>query len=268
MSRRKGRHVWGNALFAVLLLAVPRVVLATEALVAVAANFVEPARALAAAFAGEGGGRVEFSSGSTGALFAQISHGAPFDIFLAAGDREPAQLAASGLAVAETRFTYAIGSLVLWSADAKRVGDDCAAVLKAGAYRRLAIANPDLAPYGAAAKASLQAWRLWGDIAPRLLRAENVGQVFQFVSTGNAELGFLARSQVLDLPKDRAGSYCVVDPALYPPIRQQGILLRHGENNAVARQFLRFLQGTHGQAMIRGFGYEVEAVPQKGVIRN
>lgn len=227
-----------------------------EALVAVAANFVEPARELAAAFARDGGRRVRLSSGSTGALYAQITHGAPFDVFLAAGGREPEQLAESGLALAETRFTYAIGSLVVWSADAARIQGDCAALLQGGDFKRVAMANPGVAPYGAAARAALQSWGLWEAVMPKLLRAESVGQAFQFAATGNAELGFVARSQVLGLPKDRAGSYCVVDPAGYPPLRQQAVLLRHGEANAAARQFLRFLRGKRGLAIIRNFGYQ------------
>ena len=231
--------------------------MAEEALVAVAANFVEPARVLAAAFSKDSGHTVRFSSGSTGALYAQITHGAPFDAFLAADDREPVRLEAAGEASPESRFTYAVGSLVLWSADPARVQNDCAVVMKSGAYRRVAIANPEVAPYGAAAKAALKKWELWDRIAPELLRAENVGQVFQFVSTGNADLGFLAQAQIIGLPKERAGSYCVVDPALFPPIRQQAVLLRHGETNVAARQFLRFLRGAKGVTIIRDFGYDV-----------
>ena len=234
---------------------------ADQALVAVAANFVEPARALAAAFSRESGHNVQFSSGSTGALYAQIIHGAPFDAFLAAGEREPTRLMAEGLAAANTRFTYAIGSLVVWSADPARIRGDCAMAVKGGAYRRVAIANPNVAPYGAAARATLQSWGLWEDIMPKLLRAESVGQAFQFAATGNAELGFVARSQVLGLPKDRAGSYCVVDDALYPPLRQQAVLLRHGEDNAAARGFLRFLRGARGLDIIRESGYGVEPAP-------
>lgn len=231
-------------------------VFAEQALVAVAANFAEPARALAAAFARASGHSVRFSSGSTGALYAQITHGAPFDVFLAAGEREAARLA-----VANSRFTYAIGSLVVWSADPKRIHGDCAALVKGGEYRRVAIANPAVAPYGAAARATLQRWGMWEGVMPKLLRAESVGQAFQFAATGNAELGFVARSQVLGLPGNRAGSYCVVDGALYPPLRQQAVLLRHGEDNAAARGFLRFLRGARGLAIIRESGYGVEPAP-------
>lgn len=226
-----------------------------EALVAVAANFIEPARELAKAFSHDGQ-TVRLSSGSTGAIYAQIIHGAPFDVFLAADERSPELLANTGLAVPDSRFTYAIGSLVVWSADAKRVHGDCAHIFKLGDFRRVAIANPGLAPYGAAAKAALQKWNEWEAIAPKLLSAESVAQAFQFVATGNAELGFVARSQVLELPKQRAGSYCVVNTADYSPIRQQAVLLRHGEGNETARQFLEFLRSNQGVAIIRNVGYQ------------
>jgi len=202
---------------------------------------------------------VRISSGSTGALYAQITHGAPFDIFLAARAREPTQLAQAGLAVPDSRFTYAVGSLVVWSADAARIHGDCEALLKRGDYKRVALANPAVAPYGAAAKASLQRWGLWDALAGQLLRAESVGQAFQFVATDNADLGFVALSQVVTLPRERAGSYCVVDPALYPPLRQQAVLLRHGKGNDAARRFLEFLRGEQGLAIIRSFGYQAGA---------
>ncbi len=257
---KRGKR-WPRAVCAALLvagMAASPGLLAAEALVAVASNFVEPARALAAAYARASGHSVRFSSGSTGALYAQISHGAPFDAFLAAGDREPAQLATAGLALAESRFIYAVGVLVVWSADPARIHGDCATLLRGGGYRRVAIANPDIAPYGTAARASLQAWGLWEGLTPRLLRAENVAQVFQYAATGNADLGFVAYAQIVGLPKDRAGSYCAVDPAVYPAIRQQAVLLRRGENNDAARQFLQFMRGAEGSAIIRGFGYRTE----------
>lgn len=233
----------------------PHSVRCEEALVAVATNFVEPARELAAAFSHDGDKTIHLSSGSTGSLYAQITHGAPFDVFLAAREREPVELIESGLAVAKTRFTYAIGSLVVWSADARRIRGDCGELLKSGDFKHVAIANPTIAPYGAAAKASLQSWGLWDAIMPKLLYAENVGQSFQFVATRNAELGFVARSQIVALPKARAGSYCVVDTARYPALRQQAVLLRHGADNATAQRFLEFLRDQQGLAIIREFGY-------------
>ena len=226
-----------------------------EALVAVAANFIEPARELAKAFSHDGQ-TVRLSAGSTGALYAQIIHGAPFDVFLAADERSPILLSKKEFAVPKTRFTYAIGTLVVWSSDVKRVHGDCAHIFKLGDYRHVAIANPSLAPYGAAAKAALQKWNEWEAVMPKLLSAESVSQAFQFVATGNAELGFVARSQVLELPKQRAGSYCVVNAADYPTIRQQAVLLRHGEANDTARRFLEFLRSNQAIATIRNFGYQ------------
>jgi molybdate transport system substrate-binding protein len=230
-----------------------------EALAAVAANFVDAARELAAVFARDGKHRVRISTGSTGALYAQITHGAPFDIFLAARAHEPALLAQAGLAVPNSRFTYAVGSLVVWSADAVRIHGDCEALLKRGDYKRVAMANPALAPYGAAARASLQSWGLWDTLAAKLLRAESVGQAFQFVATGNADLGFVALSQVVMLPRERVGSYCVVNAARYPPLRQQAVLLHHGEGNEAAQRFLEFLRGEQGLAIIRSFCYRAGA---------
>ena len=121
------------------------------------------------------------------------------------------------------------------------------------------MANPDVAPYGMAAMATLQAWDMWESLAPRLLRSESVGQAFQFVATGNAELGFIAYSQVLGLPRNRAGSFCIVNPALYPPLRQQAVLLHHGAANGAARRFMEFLRGKQGVAIIRKFGYQIGA---------
>jgi molybdate transport system substrate-binding protein len=233
----------------------PSLATAAEAYAAVAANFAEPARVLAADYARASGNTLRISSGSTGALYAQISHGAPFDLFLAADETTPARLVKERLAAADSRFTYAVGSLVVWSADPARIRGGCEALLKGGEYRRVAIANPAVAPYGAAARAVLQAWGLWKALAPKLLRAESVGQAFQFIATGNAELGFVARSQVLSLEKGKAGSSCTVGPAFYPPLRQQVVLLSHGEGNAAAEGFLKYLRGDDARAVIDRFGY-------------
>lgn len=245
-----------GALIALWLVAQP--LAAAETLVAVASNFIEPARILAAAFQRETGQALRMSSASSGSLYAQIIHGAPFDILLAASEREPQQLAANGLAVAETRFTYAVGGLVVWSADPLRMRGECEALLQAGQYRRVAIANPALAPYGAAAESALRKWGMWEKLQPELLRAENVAQAFQFAVTGNADLAFVARAQVLRLPKTAAGSYCVVGAEAYPPLRQQAVLLRHGEDSTAARAFLDFLRGPVALAIIREQGYATE----------
>ncbi len=228
-----------------------------EALVAVAGNFMAPARELVALFERSSGESVKLSSGSTGSLYAQILHGAPYDVFLAASEREPAQLVAEGEAVSESRYIYALGRLVVWSADPQRVRADCAAVLRALDYRRLAIANPELAPYGAAALAVFESLGIRDQVRPRLLRGENVVQAFQFVATRNAELGVVAQAQVARLPRKRAGSACVVDPAYYPPIRQQAVLLRRASDNATARAFMTFLRGDAARALISRYGYGV-----------
>jgi len=231
---------------------------AAEVLAAVAANFAEPARAIAAAYGRQGGTRVDVSVGSTGGLYAQIKHGAPFDVFLAADAATPERLVASGLAIGDTRFTYAVGSLMMWSADPERIKGDCRGALHGVDGERIAIANPAIAPYGAAAQASLQAWGLWATLVPHLLRAESVGQAFQFAATGNAAVAFVARSQVLSLNSKRAGSWCVVEPGVYPPIRQQAVLLRHGRDNAAAQRFLTFLRGKQAAAILHRYGYEME----------
>src|SRR3569623_2352311 len=191
---------------------------------AVASNFAETARALAVRYESVSGDQLRVSSGSTGVLYAQITNGAPFDVFLAANDCEPARLAAEGYGAAAP-FTYALGKLVVWSAAAQRIRGDCTALLRRGDYRRLAIANPQLAPYGAAALAVLDRLGLRERLAARLVTGANIAQTFQFAATGNAERGFVARAQVVALPADKAGSYCDVEASLYPLIRQQALLL-------------------------------------------
>lgn len=244
--------VWG--------LCTPVVMGAEAARVAVASNFTETARVLATAYQTETGHRVQVSSGSTGMLYAQIRNGAPFDIFLAANDSEPARLAAEGYA-AGAPFTYALGRLALWSADARLIDGDCATVLRRNDYRRLALANPRLAPYGAAALAVLQRIGLADRVKPRLVMGENVAQAFQFIATGNAEVGFVAYAQIITLPRARAGSACLVDAALYPPIRQHALLLKRGAGNKAAEGFVHYLQGERAIRMLIDAGY---AVPRGG----
>lgn len=223
-----------------------------DALVAVAANFTGVARTLGEAFQARDGLQVRFSFGSTGKLYAQIVQGAPFDALLAADQARPARLEAEGLAVAGTRFTYARGRLVLWTA---RPGIALGpATLADGGFRRLALANPDLAPYGAAARQVLESLALWDTLQPRLVRGENVGQAYALVASGNAELGFVAASQVVD----GAGSRWEVPPATHDPIRQDAVLLVHGRDSAAARGFLAFLQTPDAQAMIRAAGYATD----------
>ncbi|WP_424933101.1 molybdate ABC transporter substrate-binding protein [Amaricoccus macauensis] len=223
---------------------------AGEVHVAVAANFTEPAREIASAFEELTGHETILSFGSTGQLYAQISQGAPFDVFLAADQERPRRAIAEGYAVKGTNFTYALGALVLWSADGSRASD--AAALEAGDFHRLAIANPVTAPYGTAAMQVLDALGLVEELEPKLVRGNNIAQTFQFVETGNAELGFVAASQ---LAGRQASSGWVIDPALYDPIRQDAVLLLEGDETEAARKFLTFLQGAEAAAIIERFGY-------------
>lgn len=249
------RHVMGGSwCLAALLSLAGSAAWSAAAVIAVASNFAETARALAMRYESVSGDQLRISSGSTGVLYAQIINGAPFDVFLAANDSEPARLAAEGYGAAAP-FTYALGKLVVWSADAQRIRGDCTALLRRGDYRRLAIANPQLAPYGAAALAVLDRLGLRERLAPRLVTGANIAQTFQFAATGNAELGFVARAQVVALPADKAGSYCDVDASLYPPIRQQALLLKRGAGNAAAEGFIRYLQGAEATEQIRRAGY-------------
>ena len=225
------------------------------ALVAVAANFSETAKALAAALESRSGQKMTFSSGSTGKLFAQISAGAPFDVFLAADQARPETLEAAGLAVPGSRFTYAVGQLVLWSADAHRVGTDGAAALRAGDYAHLALANPKLAPYGRAAQQALERLGLAGAVRGREVFGQNVGQAFALVATANAELGLVAHAQVISPHNEIAGSFWLVPQTAYDPVFQDAVLLVHGRDNAAARAFLAFLKTPEAARIIKRFGY-------------
>lgn len=231
---------------------------ADHALVAVATNFVETMQQLEADFERNGGHSLTLVPGSTGKLYAQIANGAPFDVFLAADQERPRQLEVDGLAVADSRFTYAVGRLVLWSRDADRIGPDGAAVLRQGEFRRLAIANPALAPYGAAARDMLVELGLYDGLRPRLVIGENVGQAFAMVATGNAELGFVALSYVLSPRNQDPGSRWDVPREFYAPIRQDGVLLGHGTDNKAASDLLRWLHGDDARTIIMRFGYDVE----------
>jgi molybdate transport system substrate-binding protein len=220
--------------------------------VAVATNFAPTARAIAGAFTAASKHDVIVSDGSSGKLAAQIQSGAPFEVFLSADAERPAKLAASGHAVGDTRFAYAVGRLALWSARPDFVKDD--AVLEGGAFAHLAIANPELAPYGAAAREALQKLGLWDAVQPKLVRGEDVGQAYHFVSTGAAELGFVALAQVVAKP---GGSHWVVPDDLHAPIEQHAILLATATDDAAARAFLDFLRGDAARALIERAGYGV-----------
>lgn len=231
---------------------------ASDGLIAVAANFGETARTLEARFEETTDHSVTLVIGSTGKLYAQIVHGAPFDAFLAADQRRPALLADEGRAVEGSRFTYAMGRLSLWSADPRRIPLDGAETLAAGEFRRLAMANPRLAPYGAAAAEVLRSLGLLDAMAEKIVMGENVGQVYSMVATGNAELGFVALSQALTMVPADAGSRWDVPTELHSQIRQDAVLLDHGRSNVAAREFLRFLAGAEGAGIIRSFGYDMD----------
>lgn len=228
---------------------------ADQVQVAVAANFAAPAARIAADFARDTGHQALLAFGSTGKFYAQIRNGAPFEVLLAADDEIPAKLEKEGLAVAGSRFTYAKGRLVLWSAKAGYV-DDKGAILQSGGFRHLAIANPKLAPYGAAAIEALTAMRLLDAVQPRFVQAENITQAYQFIATGNAEMGFVALSQVMTDGKPGAGSAWVVPTELHRPIRQDAVLLAKGRDKPAALAWLKFLKGDRAKAAIKSFGYE------------
>jgi len=228
--------------------------LAAEVRVAVAANFSVPMARIAERFTAATGHQVKLSVGSTGRLYSQIVAGAPFELLLAADAERPARLVAEARARAENRFTYAVGQLGLWSPQPGLV-DEAGAVLGSDRFRRLAIANPKLAPYGAAAMAVLQSRALVQTLEPRLVMGDSIAQAYQFVFTGNAELGFVALSQVAVPGQPVRGSLWRVPRALYPEIRQDAVLLTAGEANPAARQLLRFLQEPEARAVIQAFGY-------------
>lgn len=232
-----------------------RGVFAAEVQVAVAANFSAPMQRIAADFEQATGHQAKLAFGSTGKFYAQIRHGAPFDILLAADDETPAKLEKEGMAVAGSRFTYSIGRLALWSAKPGYV-DDKGEVLKQGAFKHLAIASPKLAPYGAAAVETLNRLGLQAALQPKFVQGENIAQTFQFVSTGNAELGFVALSQVIEGGKLKRGSAWIVPPGLHAPIRQDAVVLARGRDNPAALALMKYLKQDQARAIIKAYGYD------------
>ena len=231
-------------------------VAADEVKVAVAANFTAPMQAIAPAFEKATGHKLVASFGATGQFYAQINNGAPFDVFLSADDLTPARLEREGASVPGSRFTYAIGSLVLWSADASYL-DGTDAALKAGQFRHLSIANPKAAPYGLAAMQVLDKLGLSEAVKAKLVEGQNITQAHQFVSTGNAELGFVALSQVYADGKLGSGSAWIVPAALYDPIRQDAVILKQGANNPAAAALVEYLKGPEAARVIESFGYKL-----------
>lgn len=225
---------------------------ADDVRVAVAANFAPVVAQLTAPFAEATGHRLLISGGSSGKLYAQIAQGAPFDVLLSADAERPRRLEAQGLAVAGSRFTYARGRLVLWSPK-PGVVDDRGEVLQRGEFKRLALANPRIAPYGAAAQDVLQALGLWEALRARFVQGEDIGQAFQFVHTGNAELGFVAWAQVK--AQGQTGSFWLVPETLHRPIEQQAVLLTRAGDSQAAQAFLDFLRSKPAREIIARAGY-------------
>ncbi|WP_395026535.1 molybdate ABC transporter substrate-binding protein [Comamonas odontotermitis] len=227
---------------------------ADEVAVAVAANFTAPMQKIAAQFEKDTGHKATLSFGATGKFYAQINNGAPFGILLAADDTTPEKLAKEGKAVDASRFTYAIGQLVLWSKQANYV-DDKAQVLKTGDYQHIAIANPKLAPYGLAAMQTLDKLGLTAQVQPRVVQGENIGQTYQFAASGNAQLGFVALSQVMEGGQLREGSAWIVPEAMHEPIRQDAIVLNSAKDNPAAKALMEYLKGDKARAVIKSYGY-------------
>ncbi|UJW87574.1 molybdate ABC transporter substrate-binding protein [Devosia sp. SL43] len=219
--------------------------------VAVAANFTKVAEKLAPLFKAATGHDVIYSFGATGALYAQVTHAAPFEVFLSADDKRPAQAVTDGFGVEGTVFTYAIGSLALYSTSLDLT--DGKAVLEAGDFDKIAIADPETAPYGRAAQEAIEALGLTETITPKLVTGENITQTLQFTESGNAELGFVAASQVIG----KSGVWLVPDD-LYEPIRQDAVLLKTGEANPAATAFIDFLKSDEAVAVIEASGYVVD----------
>lgn len=253
-----------SPLYSILLLALTGLLAvqahADDVQVAVAANFTAPLQAIATAFERDTGHHVVASPGATGQLYAQISNGAPFQVFLSADDSTPAKLESDGKTVAGSRFTYAIGKLALWSVRPGYV-DAKGEVLKSGDYRHLAVANPKTAPYGLAADQVLEHLNLTEATATKRVEGQNITQAYQFVQTGNAELGFVAFSQVSRDGKLTEGSAWIVPSSLYSPIRQDAIVLSAGAKQPAVEAFINYLKGPQAAAIISSYGYALDAKP-------
>lgn len=229
---------------------------AAEVQIAVAANFTAPIKEIAADFEKDTGHKVVVSLGPTGGFYTQIHNGAPFEVFLSADDATPERLEKEGATVPGSRFTYAIGKLVLWSATPGYV-DDKGEVLKKNAFKHLAIANPKTAPYGSAAIQVLAKLGLSEAVKPKLVEGANIAQAHQFVSTGNAELGFVALSQVSKDGKLSEGSGWTVPASLHDPIRQDAVILAKGKDNPAAKALVDYLKGPKAARVIKAYGYDL-----------
>jgi molybdate transport system substrate-binding protein len=221
--------------------------------VAVAANFTEPAKEIAALFKQKTGHEAVLSFGASGAFFTQITHDAPFQVFLSADQARPKAAVEQGFAVPDSLFTYAVGKLVLWSRVVDvTMGEEA---LKAGAFSKLSIANPTAAPYGAAAIETMKALGVYDALQPKIVQGASIAQAFQFVDTKNAEVGFVALSQLYSVTE---GTRWLVPQTLYSPIRQDAVLLKKGADDEASKAFLEFLKGPEARAIIERFGYALE----------
>jgi len=227
---------------------------AGEVTVAVAANFTAPMQKIAQAFEQDTGHKAQLAFGATGKFYAQIKNGAPFAVLLAADDETPARLEKEDLAVAGTRFTYATGRLALWSKSLNLV-DDKGEVLRSNSFYKIAIADPKLAPYGAAAMEVIHKLGVQANVIPKLVQGESIGQTFQFVNTENAQLGFVALSQISIDGRITQGSAWVVPQSMHTPLKQDALLLNAGKGNAAATALLTYLQGERARAIMRAYGY-------------
>jgi molybdate transport system substrate-binding protein len=224
--------------------------IAADINVAVAANFTEPAKEIAALFERKTGNKVVFSFGASGQFYTQITQDAPFQVFLSADQERPEKAVSEGFAVPGSRFTYAVGKLVLWSRDPNLIKGE--STLKDGTFTKIAIANPVAAPYGTAAIETVKALRVYETLLPKIVQGNSIAQTFQFVDTGNAELGFVALSQVIER---KEGSRWLVSNSLYSPIKQDAVLLKKGAGVEAAKAFLEFLKGPEAAAIETKFGY-------------
>jgi len=229
---------------------------ADEVQVAVAANFTAPIQAIAKDFEADTGHKLVASFGATGQFYTQIKNGAPFEVFLAADDTTPAKLEQENEIVNGSRFTYAVGTLALWSAKEGYV-DDKGEVLKKNEYQHLSIANPKAAPYGLAATQVLAKLGLTDATKPKIVEGQSIAQAYQFVSTGNAELGFVALSQVYKDGKLNSGSAWIVPASLHEPIKQDAVILNKGKDSAAAKALMEYLKGPKAAAVIKSFGYQL-----------
>lgn len=229
---------------------------ADEVQVAVAANFTAPIQAIAQDFEKDTGHKLVAAYGATGQFYAQIKNGAPFEVFLSADDSTPAKLEEEKAIVPGSRFTYAIGTLALWSAQPGYV-DANGDVLQKNQFKHLSIANPKTAPYGLAATQVLAKLNLTEATKPKLVEGQNITQAFQFVSTGNAELGFVALSQIYKDGKVQSGSAWIVPASMHDPIRQDAVILEKGKDNPAAKALVDYLKGPKAAAVIKSYGYEI-----------